>query len=106
MNITRAHAKKVLKLVDKGLVRGLGVQKPGQMCVEAAVCFALGLPHGDNPPCVGSAVRGYKIRLNDSNWSSDKARADGMRRVAIAQLGSDAIDQNEFRKEVVLGTVK
>jgi hypothetical protein len=47
------------------------------MCVEAAVCYALGLPHSDNPPCVGYAVRQYKIRLNDSNWSSNEARAKG-----------------------------
>ena len=58
------------------------------MCVEAAVCYAYDLPHSDKPPCVGNAVREFKIRLNDCNWSSSKARARGMRRIAIAQLGS------------------
>ena len=99
-------AAKVLSTVDAGLVSGLGKQKPGQMCVEAAVCFALGLPHGDNPPCVGRAVRAYKIRLNDSRWSSDMARAKGMRRVAIAQLGSNQIDQRAFVDYVVIQGVR
>lgn len=61
-------AKKVLATVDAGLVQGVGQPAPGQMCVEAAVCFALGLPHGDNPPCVAPAVRALKIRLNDAAW--------------------------------------
>ena len=106
MELTREIARKVLQTVDAGLVKGVGNPIPGQMCIEAAVCYALGLPHGDDPKCVGRAVRAYKIRLNDAQWSSDAARARGMRRVAIAQLGSDQIDQNEFRKEVVLQGVR
>ena len=106
MNLSREVAQKVLTIVDAGLVKGMGKPEPGKLCVEAAVCLALGIPHSDNPPCVGAAVRAYKIRLNDSAWSSDQARARGMRRVAIAQLGSDGIDQNEFRKEVVIGIVR
>jgi hypothetical protein len=106
MEITEAVARKVIETVDAGLVNGLGKAKPGSMCVEAAVCFALGLPHGDNPPCVGRAVRAFKICLNDSQWSSDAARAKGMRLLAVAQLGSDKIDQRRFAKEVVVGTVK
>lgn len=66
------------------------------MCVEAAVCFALDLPHGDKPPCVGSAVRAAKIQLNDFNWSSPTARARGMRKLSLAQLGSETIDQADF----------
>ena len=104
--ISEAVARKVVETVDQGLVHGLGTQRPGSMCVEAAVCFAMGLPHGDNPPCVGSAVRSYKIRLNDSVWSSNEARAKGMRRVAVAQLGSDEIDQKEFAKEVIVGGIR
>ena len=75
--ITREIAQKVLTAVDAGLVKGKGIQKPGQMCVEAAVCYALGLPHSDDPKCVSRALRQLKIRLNDSNWSSNKARAKG-----------------------------
>ena len=96
IKLSRAIARKVLSIVDAGLVDGKGNPIPGQMCVEAAVCYALGLPHGDNPPCVGQAVRAFKIRLNDSEWSSAQARAAGMRKLAVAQLGSDTVDQAKF----------
>ena len=74
IKLTKDIARKVLSTVDKGLVNGLGVREEGKMCIEAAVCFALGLPHGDNPPCVGSAVRSFKISLNDQKWPTDKDR--------------------------------
>src|ERR1700732_3111062 len=102
MKITKTIAKKVLSVVDAGLVSGLGSPVPGQMCVEAAVCFALGLPHGDKPACVAPSLRLLKIRLNDSRWSSPSARAKGLRRLALAQLGSaGALDEKEFVKRVV-----
>lgn len=100
--MTREIAQKVVETVDKGLSSGLGKPIPGQMCVEAAVCYAMGMPHDDTPNCVGPAVRMLKIQLNDANWSSNGARAKGMRRVAVAQLGSDQIDQKAFAQEVTL----
>src|SRR6185312_10870869 len=100
--ITEDIAKKCLEVVDKGLVSGLGEAKPGHFCVEAAICFALGLPHGDDPGCVAPSLRSLKIRLNDSFWSSKQARAKGLRRLAVAQLGSkDVLDETEFRRRLV-----
>lgn len=94
-------AKKVLEVVDAGLSSGVGNPIPGQMCVEAAVCYALGLPHGDDPACVSRALRSLKIKLNDSRWSSDQARAKGLRRLALIQLGSrDHLDDKEFVRRV------
>ena len=104
--VNKGLARKVLSLVDAGLVKGLGVAEPGKMCVEAAVNYALGASHGDKPSCVGRAVREFKIRLNDANWPSNKDRAVGMRKLAIAQLGSDTIDQKAFAQYVALHTVK
>ena len=90
-------AAKVLEIVDAGLVYGLGDPEPGKMCVEAAVCYAMGLPHGDQPNCVAPSLRGFKIRLNDAAWSSPAARAKGLRRLAVAQLGSaGALDETAF----------
>lgn len=107
MNITLDIAKKVLETVDAGLVHGVGQPIPGQMCVEAAVCYALGQPHGDEPACVHPAVRKFKIRLNDSQWSSDAARAKGIRRIAVAQLGSaDKLDITVFRFVLVEQTIR
>src|SRR5688572_33015278 len=106
MELNEALAKKVLWVVDQGLVHGLGVPEPGKLCVEAAVCYAMGLPHSDEPSCVGKAVRAFKIRLNDSRWSSNEARTKGMRKLAIAQLGSEEIDQQAFAKLVCEGAIR
>lgn len=106
MIIDEELAAKVLETVDAGLIQGMGTPVPGHMCVEAAVCYAMGLPHGDEPTCVGSAVRDYKIRINDAMWSSKEARAAGLRRVAIAQLGSVDIDQIAFAAEVTIQAIR
>lgn len=106
MKITKLIAQKVVSIVKAGLVSGVGNPVPGEMCVEAAVCFALGLPHGDDPPCVGSAVRSAKIALNDAEWSTNEARAKGMLRIAVAQLGSNEIDQAEFSRRLAEKTIR
>lgn len=104
--VDEAVARKVLETVDAGLSSGKGTPVPGHMCVEAAVCYAMGLPHSDNPPCVHPAVRKFKIGINDAPWSSPAARAKGMRRVAIAQLGSENIDGAAFVAYVAEQTIK
>ena len=106
ITLNKKVARRVLEVVDAGLTHGAGNPEPGKMCVEAAVNFALGLPHGDNPPCVGAAVRSFKISLNDGPWSSDTARAKGLRRIAIAQLGSNEINQVEFAKLLSLRCIQ
>src|SRR5271170_392014 len=107
MQITRAHIDKINSLLDHGLVKGLGVQQEGKMCVEAAISYALGLKHGDDPGCVMEPLRRLKIRLNDSSyWTSNKARAEGLRRLAIAQLGSKGMDEKDFAKRVAHMTIQ
>ena len=105
--ITREIAQKVRDIVDAGLVSGLGSATPGKLCVEAAVCLALDLPHGDDPGCVAQSLRRLKIRLNDASWSSSKARAAGLRRLAVAQLGSAGVlNDEEFVGRVVDMTIR
>lgn len=88
-HITMEQAKRVLEIVDAGLVGGLGDPEPGQMCVEAAVCYAFGEKHGDKPKCVDENVAGVKITINDTQWwDSDGERAKGLRKLAILQLGT------------------
>lgn len=107
VEITEAIAAKVRDTVDAGLVAGVGIPVPGQMCVEAAVCYALGLLHGDDPGCVASSLRELKIRLNDLRWSSSEARAKGLRRLAVAQLGSlGVLDDDEFNRRVLEMTIR
>lgn len=106
--VNRETAAKVVAVVKQGLVRGVGRPVPGQMCVEAAVCYAMGLPHGDNPPCVAPALRSLKIALNDSPyWSSPEARARGMLRLSIVQLGTaGTLNQELFAKAVADMTIR
>jgi len=104
---TVEDARRLLAVVDAGLVSGVGKPVPGQMCVEAAVCYTLGEAHGDEPSCVAPAVRAFKIRLNDSRWSSPKARAVGLRAVAVAQLGSrEIVDGRRFAARVAELTIR
>lgn len=89
MEITTRIAKRVLKVVNAGLIQGIGSPEPGHMCVEAAVCYALGEPHGDEPSCVQHAFRLFKIRANDHEvFLSTPTRTNALRRLAILQLGS------------------
>ena len=108
LKITPSLISKLNATIDAGLSAGLGTPEPGKMCVEAAVCYALGLPHSDNPPCVNPLVRNLKITLNDSSaWSSNEARAKGLKRLAIAQLGTNEnFDEQLFIKELVRTTIE
>jgi hypothetical protein len=94
------------EILAKGLSKGLGDEN-GQMCIEAAICNVLGLPHSDDPECVASSVRDYKIRLNDADWSSSEARAKGLRNLGLAQLGSLGIVKDyEFSQRICLLTIQ
>ncbi len=107
MEITENLIRKLLDTVDAGLTSGVGVPEPGKMCVEAAISYALGEPHSDGPSCVEPAVRAGKIRLNDATWSSNEARAKGLRRVAIAQLGSKGVvDGNRYTTILAEKTIR
>ncbi len=64
---------KLTEIIGYGLVSGLGTREPGKICVEAAVCWALGEGHGDHPTCVAEPDRRFAIRLNDARWSSPAA---------------------------------
>jgi hypothetical protein len=107
IKITKALASKVLEVVDAGLCYGLDDETydekedrplPGHLCVEAAVCYAIGDHHGDRPSCVDTNLAEFKIRLNDSDvWKSYKDRARGLRELAIAQLGTKSgFDYQDF----------
>ena len=104
---TIEQAQRVLDVVNCGLAYGLGNPKPGECCVEAAVCYALGQPHGDQPTCVHPTVRAHMLSLNDSSWSDGQARAKGLRRVAIAQLGTaDTLDGEQFKREFRVAAIQ
>lgn len=104
--ITPDLVSKINTLLNEGLVRGKGVPSPGNMCVEAAICYALDLDHSDDPQCVNYALRSYKINLNDAYWSTKTARGKGMKRLAILQLGtSEGFDEAYFAEQLVLRSI-
>lgn len=99
--VTTSLVQKIAELADKGFTSGLGSPQPGQMCVEAAVNYALGADHDDEPECVDGDIRNIKIDLNDNgSYKSNKDRGAALKRVAIAQLGSNGIDIEKFYREL------
>src|SRR5438445_6949372 len=104
--ISKFDVTKFDSILARGLSTGLG-KAGGQVCIEAAICETLGLEHGDDPQCVAESVRAYKIRLNDSNWSSPKARAIGLRDLGLAQLGSKgAVKDSDFTSLMAEQTIR
>ena len=97
IEITEELVEKINDLLNQGLTQGLGQAEPGQGCVEAMICLALGLPHSDDPICVNEAVRVCKIRINDSTWSSKEARGKALKKIAILQLNTkETISNRQF----------
>jgi hypothetical protein len=108
-NIFDFDIKKYDKILNRGLCRGMGTRGKN-VCIEAAICQVLGLPHDDDPLCVEDNVRELKIDLNDCQWTSMKARAEGLHDLGLAQLGSKGVVdgtkflkmvQNKIKKEVI-----
>ena len=94
------------EILSRGLCRGIGTLD-GQMCIEAAVCASMDLPFGDEPECVATSVRSYKIRINDAKWESAYTRAKALRDIGIAQIGSkNIIDDDEFVKRLSTKTIQ
>jgi len=104
--LTKEVIERFDEMVARGFCKGVGSRET-TVCVEAAICYALGLAHGDDPECVEPAVRSYKIKLNDSNWSSPEARAKGLRDLGIAQIGSrGVVDGIEFSRIMTRKTIQ
>ena len=105
-NIKEFDIEKFDGILARGLSHGLGTRGES-VCIEAAICETLGVEHGDDPGCVDQAVRAYKIKLNDSRWSSPKERSKGLRDLGIAQLGSlGSIDSKEFSRRLAEKTIR
>jgi hypothetical protein len=93
-DVSKFDVSKYDSILSMGLSRGIGI-RTRQVCIEAAICQTLGLPHDDDPQCVSKDVRFFKIKLNDFDWSSPEARAKGLRDLGLAQLGSLGVVSNK-----------
>lgn len=89
--VCKASVCHLIDVVDQGLIGNtVGDPQPGEMCVEAAVAYSLGLPFNDKPSCVNGPLSSFKISINDNwPWATHKNRALGLRRLAVAQLGTN-----------------
>lgn len=101
------HIKNLLQLFEGGLINGAG-NNVNHFCVQQAVHRVIDdalddATKSDHPPswCVKDTIVGFGIHLNDyPGWTSNKARAEGLKRFAIAELGSNKINSREFHKRL------
>jgi hypothetical protein len=106
---TKRIALEVAKSINGALCRGAGSGQSQNVCVMQAIARAVGLPTSNDQveECVGSVVGAFNRKLNDCYWSSDVARAEGMKRLGVASIGSNQLNQMEYGKLMFLrGTQK
>lgn len=74
------------------------------MCIEYAISIASGTPDDkDGPRCVNQNLRRFKIDLNDCyQYDNEAHRAKVLRRIGIAQLGTDkGFSWSKFQKALL-----
>ena len=103
---TPEQRQKLTEIINAGLVSGLGNAKAGHLCVEAAICLAMGESHSDRPSCVAEPDRDFAIRINDAMWPSPEARAKALLPLALAQLGTAGRDRGPWVQRVAEGTIR
>jgi hypothetical protein len=104
--ITAETRQRLTEIINAGLVNGLGKARPGHLCIEAAICLALGEPHSDRPSCVAVPDGDFAIKINDAPWSSPEARAEALLPLALAQLGTAGSDRTAWVRQVAEGMVR
>ncbi len=90
----------ILAKIDIGLIAGSGKSGFGQMCIEDTIDKIT------NKSDIGEVVKKFITKINDANWLNEYSRAAGMRKIAIAQLGSVCINQDKFTKYIIVQTIK
>jgi hypothetical protein len=112
-DITQGMVTTLLAYCKQGFCNGAG-DNPlrGQFCVQQAVNMAVTSEEedSDGPDCVHEKLCGLGIQLNDhEGWSSNQGRAKGLKRFAVAEMGTEEWNGEkikEFRKlfRMQLGT--
>jgi len=115
MKITIQHVTNLLSLLTRGLINGAGETK-NEFCIQQAIHRVLDDDldgqHSDAPPvtCISGRINNFGICMNDQEgWIDEKDRANGLRRFAIAELGSAKVSYSDFvfgLQERVRGLVK
>jgi len=94
------------RLLSRGLPSGLGGTE--HACIMACLNLACGgtLTDAAESPCVLPAAARFAIRLNDADWSSEMARADGLKDLGLALLGTNDLDRKVFLLRLAEATIR
>jgi hypothetical protein len=94
------------RLLARGLPSGLGDTE--HACIMACLNLACGgtLTDAAESPCVLPAAARFAVRLNDASWSGEAARADGLRDLGLALLGTNHLDRNVFALRLAEATIR
>jgi len=94
------------RLLSRGLPSGLGDTE--HACIMACLNLACGgtLTDAAESPCVLPAAARFAIRLNDADWSSEMARADGLKDLGLALLGTNDLDRKVFLLRLAEATIR
>ena len=98
--------KRYDELLSRGLPSGMGDTE--HACIMACLNLACGgkLTDAAESPCVLPAAARFAIRLNDASWSSELARAEGLRDLGLALLGTKDIDGKVFLLRLAEATIR
>lgn len=100
MEVTETLVRNLIATINPGLARFCNKENPQDKDLRAAIVAALGAEAYWLNSLISPAVAAFD--LCDANWSTDQARAKGLMRLAVAQLGSyGALDQSGFVHNVV-----
>lgn len=104
--ITEETIRSLLAVVDQGLSKGRYYPDESKPSIDEAICLALKEPHRPSLLCISPQLRKLLVQFNDVNWTSEAARANGLRLLAVAQFGAaGAIDPELFVREVNMALV-
>lgn len=92
--ITATIVTNILAAIDAGIIAEAGTYVPGNMPVEDAIRYGFGDEEESEVSRAGGEGGRFLAMLGGSPWSSNSARAAGLRKLAIAQLGSADFDDD------------
>lgn len=100
MEVTETLVRNLIATINPGLARFCNKENPQDKDLRAAIVAALGDEAYRLNSLISPVVAAFD--LCDANWSTDQARAKGLMRLAVAQMGSyGALDQSGFVHNVV-----
>lgn len=103
MLITAAVAQNVRNAINAGLAP----ETFPRQSIKQAVCSGLGFEPGEEADLIEPVLRSFVIELDNDNWYGETARLDGMRDLAIAQLGTaDVLDGKAFSDKALKHVVQ